>query len=130
MPIPKDYPLESFDPRFEELLLRGARGEDFTIMCKSAAQAFRLQHMLHNYRHRAKKHYGDEQPERWKSLFAAAVGILKDEYGRKTIVHIYSRRNEFNDLLDNIISPSALDLPEDPLDEFEPQNGKPEGSGG
>lgn len=133
MPIPKNYPLEAFSPRFPELLLRGARGEDFVIPCKSASEAYRLQHMLHNYRARARQTFGDAEPEKWRPLFAAVVGLVRDEHGKKSIVHIFSRHREFGDLLDNIPSTTPPDSPlvtDDPLAEFDPQpEAKPEGSG-
>jgi len=94
--------------------------------------------MLHNYRIRARQTFGDDAPEKWRPLFAAVVGLMRDASGKKTKVHIYSRHNEFSDLLDSI--PAAPAEPddaqrEDPLAEFEPTNGtpddgKPEGSGG
>lgn len=127
MPIPKNYPLESFDPRFEQILLRGSRGEDFTIPCRTRAEAYRLQHMLNAYRSRCRAELPD-QPDKWKPMFTAAVGLLKDDKGQKTIVRVYSRHNEFGDLLDNIVEKPA-ELPSDPLAEFEPV-AKPEGSGG
>lgn len=120
MPIPKNYPLESFDPRFEQLLLRGARGEDFVIPCESTSQATRLQHMLLSYRHRAKQQFGDEQREKWQPLFTAAIGLQKDAAGKKTIVHIYSRHAEFGSVLNNIMPSSAVApaLDSDPLADF------------
>lgn len=126
MPIPKNYPIESFDPRFPELLLRGGRGEDFTIQCRSSAEAHRLQHLLHSYRNRARTEF-TEQPERWRPLFIAVVGLEKDEKGRKTRVHIFSRHHEFSALLDGIAPVNNEPLADDPLAEFD---AKPEGSGG
>lgn len=122
MPIPKNYPLESFDPRFKELLLRGARGEDFTIDCGTRSKAYRLQHMLNAYRARAKITFGDAKPDEWKPLFTCAIGLLKGPTGQKTIVHIYSRHMEFDDVLGSV-KPSEPLAPErlshDPLEEFD-----------
>lgn len=130
MPLPRNYPLEAFNPRFPELLLRGARGEDFTIQCNSASEAYRLQHMLHSYRNRARQQFKDE-PERWRPLFTAVVGLAKDDNGKKTRVRIFSRHNEFKDILDAAVGPTVPELDEkprpDPLDEF--FTAKPEGSG-
>lgn len=134
MPIPKNYPLEAFSPKFPDLLLRAARGEDITIPCKSASEAYRLQHMLHNYRIRARETFGDAAPEKWRPLFTAVVGLQKDATGKKSIVHIYSRHDEFKELFANI-KPNPNDtIPpdrEDPLAEFDvpTPSAKPEGSG-
>jgi hypothetical protein len=134
MPIPTDYPLESFDPRFEQMLLRGARGEDFTVRCKTSSEAHRLQHMLHSFRARAQKKFGDSAPEKWKPLYTAVVGLMKDENGKRTLVHIYSRHNEFDHILDAVMgrNDTPIITPDnDPLAEFDPQpTAKSEGSGG
>ena len=130
MTIPKDYPLESFDPRLVAILKRGARGEDFTIQCRSANKATRLQQMLHSYRSRAKKYYGEEQQEMWRPLYLAVVRRVPDERGQKSILHVTSRHNEFSTVLDHLI-PETSEPSTDPLAEFEPTNtAKPEGSGG
>lgn len=134
MTSPKDYPLESSSPHFENILLRGARGEDFTIQCRSVSEAHRLQHMLHSFRHRARKYHGEDS-ERWRPLYIAVVGLMKDENGKRTIVHVYSRHDEFKEILDPLFPESAPSLDQtsdrtDPLDEFFPNNAKPEGSGG
>jgi hypothetical protein len=129
MPFPKDYPLESFDPRFRELLARGARGENFTIQCKSESQAHRLQHMLHSFRNKAKQYFGDEAPEHWKPLYLAVVARIRDEHGKKTIVHIFSRQDEFGQILGEALPDAPTAPSSDPLAEFEPHNGstgKPE----
>lgn len=118
MPIPKNYPLESFDPRFRDILLRGARGEDFTIPCRTRAEAYRLQHMLNAYRARAKATFGDAKPDEWKPLFTCAIGLRKDASGRQTIVHIYSRHKEFEDVLANLSTANEVKLDRDPLDEL------------
>lgn len=122
MPIPKSYPLESFDPRFKELLLRGARGEDFTIQCRTRAEAYRLQHMLNAYRARAKTTFGEAKPDEWKPLFICAIGLEKGSTGEKTIVHIYSRHKEFEDVLSSVKPGAPLTEPvlsSDPLAEFD-----------
>jgi hypothetical protein len=129
MPIPKNYPIESFDPRFPELLLRGGRGEDFTIQCRTSSEAYRLQHMLHSYRSRARQEFANE-PEKWRPLFVAVVGLERDEKGKKTRVHIFSRHNEFDALFSGVIDSPSTQLAADPLEEFDPTTAKPEGSGG
>lgn len=116
MPIPKNYPLESFDPRFKDILLRGARGEDFMIPCRTRAEAYRLQHMLNAYRQRAKVHFGEAQPDEWRPLFICAIGIRKR--GADYSVHIYSRHKEFEDVLSNIQPSPDSTLAHDPLDDI------------
>ena len=134
MPIPKNFPLESYDPRFEQLLLRGARGEDIKIQCRSKSKAYRLQHMLHSYRHRARDHFKDSAPERWQPLFTTCIGLMRDDNGQKTILHIYSRHSEFDDTLNSIAGTNDAPIiteANDPLAEFDPQpTAKSEGSGG
>ena len=131
MTIPKDYPLESFDPRFIEILKRGARGDDFTIQCQNENEAVRLQHMLHSYRARAKKYYGDEHQDMWRPLYIAIITRVRDKDGKKTLLHIRSRHNEFASTLASILpdyEPPSLST--DPLAEFfSDDKAKPEGSG-
>lgn len=121
MPIPKNYPLESFDPRFKDILLRGARGEDFLIPCRSRAEAYRLQHMLNAYRQRAKQHFGDIQPDEWRPLFICAIGIVQKNATYS--VHIYSRHKEFEDVLSSIAPSATTVLAHDPLDDIDGEGG-------
>lgn len=119
MPIPRDYPLESFDPRIKELLIRGAK-EDFTIQCKSQAEAHRLQFMLNSFRKRLRRDFPNE-PEQWKPLFFAVISRVKDDSGKRTKIRIYSRHHEFDDALASLtVKPPTVHLEKDPLEDLLP----------
>lgn len=106
MTIPKDYPLESFDPRFRELLLKGAK-ERFEVPCETPHQAYRLQVLLCVYRSRMKERFPNE-PEKWQALYSCVVGqknLGKDERGRKrrsNVLCLYPRNTEFDQVLSGL----------------------------
>lgn len=106
MTIPKDYPLESFDPRFAELLTRGAK-ERFEIPCETPHQAYRLQVLLCVFRSRMKERFPNE-PHKWTHFYSCVVGLKpmgKDERGRRirsNIVVLYPRHSEFDKVLANL----------------------------
>lgn len=72
MPTTTNLPLSSFDPRYKQLLLRGA-GERFEVPCSSLKEARALRARIHTFRSRAKKHFGDRQREEWEPLFQCII---------------------------------------------------------
>lgn len=101
--------LASFDPRFADLLLRGAR-EAFTLQCESPAQAYRLQMRIQQFRSR--------------SLAASVAGADKlydciVSLNKKTAVLTFKpRRDEFGSVLDGL-APATEQLESDPLASLE-----------
>ena len=91
-------PLQAFDPRYREILLRGSR-EKFEIPCGTDSRAHRFQMMLCQYRSRMRKRHGDEAPEMWQPLYDCVVGKKpKDHsilvlYPRHDRVRRYPERN-------------------------------------
>lgn len=122
MPIPKNYPLESFPPQFGDLLTRGAK-ERFEVPCASPAQAYRLQVLLCRFRQRFKEKHPDHPNA---SLFYQAVVGLKNEGKdtagkriRSATVVLYPRHSEFDNILSGVSGALAAPLLEsDPLADF------------
>lgn len=73
---PPDLPLSSFDPRYKELLLRGAQKE-FTLTFETLKEARGFRALIHTYRSRAKKHFGDAGREEWEPLYLCAIYLVK-----------------------------------------------------
>lgn len=114
MPAPKDLPLTSFDPRYKDLMLRGAR-EEFTIPCESAAQAFRLQGSMQSFRARMKKHHGENGKAEWEPLYGCIISLRKSP---PSLV-LKPRTQMFSSILDKIAPAAPTNMNQSPpLDEW------------
>lgn len=104
MTEPAHRSLASFDPRFSDLLLRGAR-ETFSLQCESEGQAYRLQMRIQQFRKRAfaAKLSGAEH-------FYDCVVSLNRKEAKLTF---RPRADEFGSVLDS--AAAAASLSTDPL---------------
>ena len=64
-------PLSSFDPRFRNLLLEGAKAP-LEVPCASRSEAVRLRQRLNQYRFACKQHFASEAHE-WEPLYRCIV---------------------------------------------------------
>lgn len=117
-------PLSSFDPRYLELILRGAR-EVVELRQTTRKDAKRLRQILTTFRARYADHHR-ENPSTWEPLYGAIIGVSDD--GFSTVIR--PRALEAEHLLSNIVtspatpsaSPSVFTAPhldDDPLAEFD-----------
>lgn len=97
--------LASFDPRFAELLLRGAR-ETFSIPCETEGQAYRLQMRMQQFRKRS----CDAKIEGSDKYYDCVISLER----KSATVVLRPRRVEFGSVLDKI-APANEALPSDPL---------------
>lgn len=133
MPVPKHNPLETYDPRFRDLLIKGSR-EVVEIPLDTQNKAYRLRLQLERFRHRVREYFGDSQPDMWKPLYSCFItykdeGFIDGTRRKKpsTTVVLKPRDQEFGNALDIALSesptaaPAPLRLSDDPLAEFKPE---------
>lgn len=96
-------PLQGFDPRYKELLLRGGR-EEFFLPCGTPTKAHRLQAMLCQFRARMKKHHGETGRREWEALYDCVVGKKPDD---PSVLRFYPRHSEFDDILGAVPVPAV-----------------------
>lgn len=106
---PPDLPLASFDPRYRELLIKGAQAS-FTLDCETVQDANALRARIHTYRSQAKKHFGQGHKEEWEYLYLTTIYLIKLEGGRAQL-RFAPRQREFDHILSQMPSaaPEALD---------------------
>lgn len=90
-------PLSSFDPRFRELLLRGAR-EAFLLPCTDSREATALRHRVQEYRSQCKK---QREAAEWEPLYQCIIRIVIDDNGN-TCLLFQPRSQEFDHLLSGL----------------------------
>lgn len=123
-----NMPLSSFDPRYKELILRGAM-EEIEIPCKSQRAAHRLQGILCTFRARVRKHFGSDTIEarsQWEPLYGATIGKSDDGMS----VRIRPKASELDMLVsgdvrtvegDAVTVIETPSLTHDPLSQFDPE---------
>ncbi len=128
--IPKKHarlPLSSFDPRFRELLMRGAVKE-FSITCETIREARAMRARIHTYRSQAKMHYGDAGRAEWEPLYLCRIVLVKSPAIR---LCFEPRQAEFDHLLSKVpdlATPSvAEEVSHDLLDKLESEQKAHEG---
>lgn len=107
---PPPLPLSSFDPRYAELLKRGAT-EEFELLCSGPKEARGLRARIHTFRARARKHYGDAGKEHWEPLYLCTIYYVED-HKRGVFLRFAPRHKEFDNVLAQMpqIEPPALDV--------------------
>lgn len=94
MPIvSKAIPLSGYDPRFRELLLRGAK-ETVIVPCRDNTERVALRNQLQAYRVRCK----EAGTEDWEQLYRARVSTP----ARTTNLIIAPRGSEFDEALSKV----------------------------
>jgi hypothetical protein len=91
-------PLSAFDPRYKDLLLRGAQ-EDFRLACSDLAEATRLRQDIHRFR----KLFTDQHKDEGGVLYQCLVTI--ESVGESTFLRFRPRSQQFS-ALDSIARPS------------------------
>jgi hypothetical protein len=114
-------PLSSFDPRFRELLLQGAK-EVVEIPCASRSEAVRLRQRLNQYRFAAKQYFGEADHSAWEPLYRCIV------QQKDTVLLLRPRDSEFDKALGlaGALPKAAAVLPDDFLTKIVAENGEAE----
>ena len=100
-------PLSSFDPRFRDLLLDGAKAV-IELPCNSRGEATRLRQRLNQYRFACKKHFGEADPHEWEPLYRCIV------QQRAATLILRPRDSEFDSVLSRVgMTAPAVQLPSD-----------------
>lgn len=99
---PSPIPPSGYDPRFRELLIRGAR-ERIEVVCEDAAQAAKLRKNLNSFRARCRS----DQTADWEHLYRAVLSVGKDA---PHVLIVRPRGDEFSSAL----APLGLEVPEPP----------------
>lgn len=89
----KAIPLSGFDPRFKDILLRGAR-ERVEIPCDDATQRYALRNQLQAYRVRCKQ----EKVQDWETLYRAKISLPRN----KMVLLVAPRGSEFDTALNRM----------------------------
>lgn len=107
----QNIPIDAYDPRFKELLIRGGK-ERIELQLKSWKEVCSLYNQLQHFRARCR----NENRDGWQTLYRAKVVRVRD----KNMVTVFPRGSEFGNALDNIAGEAveAPKLPVDPLDEL------------
>lgn len=112
-------PIEAYDPRIRELLLKGSL-ERVEIPCDTTAQRNSLRNQFFNYRARAR----DANLDGVEQMYRAKLELprLKRPDGKYLLV-IAPRGSEFNDVLEGATTKTvAKPLPFDPLSDLPVNN--------
>lgn len=107
----QNIPIDAYDPRFRELLVRGGK-ERIELQLESWKHVCSLYNQLQHFRARCR----NENHEGWQTLYRAKIVRDRD----KKMLYVFPRGSEFGDALDNIEGApvEAPKLPTDPLDEL------------
>lgn len=92
-----EMPISSFDPRYGELILRGAV-ERVEVKQTSRKDARRLANLLITFRARMKREYLGKDASKWEPYYGAIIGVSED--GFSTVIR--PRDQEAEHLLQNI----------------------------
>lgn len=119
-------PLSSFDPRYRDLLLRGAK-ERFILPTPSLADARNLRARIHTYRSKAQA----EGVADWEQLYHCkilAYSAVPDAKGNAGRLEFVPRTEEFSDILSaaGVTTVAALPNSESLLAELEAEQGETE----
>lgn len=119
MPLPRQLPASSFDPRFRDLLLAGAI-KRLELKCATGRQARELRKRLHAFRQAVRR----EGREEYAALMRAIVTVEPPhpQHLGPSLLVVSPRDSKYNDILSqfeaNPVSAPTLD--DDPLAAFSP----------
>lgn len=100
-------PLTSYDPRYQTLLLAGAK-ERTELPILDYSKAVRLRQEIQQFRAAAKKHHGEANKGMWEPLYQAIVRIERLPEQKARLI-IEPRGRQFEDVLKDVIAgPTAV----------------------